>query len=80
LEDKQVANSMAMAKFLLEDPVKLNEEERTDEDRRRAMDEIRLEEQRKFYEAARERARELDVYMESFRKEIVESSMSATCW
>jgi hypothetical protein len=74
LEDKQVAHSVAMQKFLLEDPVKLNEEERTDEDRRRAMDEIRLEEQRRFYEAARERARELDVYMESFRTEIVESN------
>jgi predicted DNA-binding protein YlxM (UPF0122 family) len=74
LEDKQVAHSVAMQKFLMEDPVKLNEEERTDEDRRRAMDEIRLEEQRRFYEAARERARELDVYMESFRTEIVESN------
>jgi hypothetical protein len=74
LEDKQVAHSVAMQKFLTEDPVKLNEEERTDEDRRRAMDEIRLEEQRRFYEAARERARELDVYMESFRTEIVESN------
>lgn len=74
LEDKQVARSTAMQNFLLRDPIKLNEEERIDEDRRRAMDEIRLEEQRKFYEIARERARELDVYMESFRREIVESN------
>ena len=38
------------------------------------MDEIRVEEQRRFYEIARQRARELDVYMESFRRDIVESS------
>lgn len=74
LEDPQVARSKAMANFLLRDPVRLNEEERLDEDRRRAMDEIRLDEQRRFYELARERARELDVYMESFRRDIVESS------
>jgi hypothetical protein len=75
LEDNQVANSEAMSRFLLENPIKLNEEEQVDVERRRAMDEIRLEEQRKFYELARERARELDVYMESFRREIVESSL-----
>lgn len=74
LEDSQVARSKAMADFLLRDPVRLNEEERLDEARRRAMDEIRLDEQRRFYELARERARELDVYMESFRRDIVESS------
>lgn len=78
LEDKQVANSEAMTAFLIKNPIKLNEEEQLDVDRRRAMDEIRLEEQRKFYEVARQRARELDVYMESFRKDIVESSMCPT--
>lgn len=75
LEDKQVASSQAVAAFLTKDPITLNEEEQLDVDRRRAMDGIRLEEQRKFYEVARQRARELDVYMESFRKDIVESSM-----
>jgi hypothetical protein len=74
LADPQVAKSRAMQRFLLDDPIKLNEEERIDEDRRRAMDEIRLEEQRKFFEVAHQRARELDVYMESFRRDIVESS------
>jgi hypothetical protein len=74
LEDNQVANSEAMSMFLLNEPVKLNEEELEDEARRRAMDEIRLEEQQKFYELARERARELDVYMEGFRKDIVEAN------
>ncbi|KAI5796581.1 hypothetical protein EDC01DRAFT_651940 [Geopyxis carbonaria] len=74
LHDPQIAGSAAMRRFLLSDPITLNEEERMDESRRRAMDEIRLEEQRKFYEVARKRARELDVYMESFRREIVESN------
>lgn len=40
------------------------------------MDEKRIEEQRQFYEIARQRARELDVYMEKFRRDIVESSRS----
>jgi hypothetical protein len=32
--------------------------------RRKAMDEKRVEEQKKFYEIARKRAAELDIYME----------------
>lgn len=63
-----------MARFLLNEPIQLNEEEKIDEQRRREMDNIRIEEQRRFYEIARQRARELDVYMESFRREIVEAS------
>ncbi|EMR66086.1 putative px domain-containing protein [Eutypa lata UCREL1] len=42
--------------------------------RRRAIDEARVEEQKKFYEIARKRAAELDVYMEQFRREIVEAN------
>lgn len=34
--------------------------------RRKAMDEKRVEEQRQFYEIARRRAAELDVYMEEY--------------
>lgn len=63
-----------MNEFLMSHPVKLNEEEREDLDRRRAMDEKRIEEQKRFYEIARQRAKELDVYMEKFRRDIVESS------
>lgn len=62
-----------MSRFLLNDPIKLNEEEKIDEERRREMDNIRITEQRRFYEIARQRARELDVYMESFRRGIVEA-------
>lgn len=76
LQNEQIAESKAMEEFLTGHPVKLNQEELEDIQRRKEMDEKRIEEQRRFYEIARERARELDVYMERFRREIVESSMS----
>jgi hypothetical protein len=72
LQNPQVADSKAMTDFLTLQPVKLNEEELLDIDRRKEMDELRIEEQRQFYEIARQRAAELDVYMEKFRRDIVE--------
>lgn len=63
-----------MAEFLTSKPIKLNEEELGDTERRKEMDEKRMEEQRRFYEIARQRAKELDVYMERFRRDIVERS------
>lgn len=74
LNDPQIAASEAMHRFLTHDPIKLNEEELIDVRHRREMDDIRLEEQRKFFEIATQRARELDVYMEKFRRDIVESN------
>ena len=75
LQNEQIAESKAMEEFLTGHPVKLNQEELEDLQRRKEMDEKRIEEQRQFYEIARERARELDIYMERFRRDIVESSM-----
>ena len=75
LQNEQIARSKAMEEFLTGHPVKLNEEEFEDLSRRKQMDEKRIEEQKRFYEIARQRARELDVYMEKFRRDIVESSM-----
>ena len=63
-----------MVEFLTSQPVKLNEEEYEDLRRRKEMDEKRIEEQKRFYEIARQRARELDVYMEKFRRDLVERS------
>ena len=63
-----------MQEFLTGHPVKLNEEEMNDIGRRKTMDEKRIQEQKRFYEIARERARELDIYMERFRRDIVERS------
>ena len=76
LQNDQIAESKAMEEFLIGHPINLNQEEMEDIHRRKEMDEKRIEEQRRFYEIARERARELDVYMERFRRDIVESSMS----
>ena len=74
LQNEQIANSKSIAEFLTHNPVGLNEEEFEDIQRRKEMDAKRVQEQRKFYEIARERARALDVYMERFRRDIVESS------
>ena len=72
LQNPQIAEARSMSDFLTLQPVKLNEEELEDVERRREMDMNRLEEQRRFYEIARQRAAELDVYMEKFRRDIVE--------
>lgn len=74
LQNKQIADSKAMYEFLTARPIKLNEEEMGDIQRRKEMDEKRIEEQKRFYEIARQRAAELDVYMERFRRDIVEHS------
>ena len=63
-----------MQDFLTTNIIHLNEEEFGDIKRRKHMDQKRIEEQQRFYEIARQRARELDVYMEKFRRDIVESS------
>ncbi|MCJ1312846.1 hypothetical protein MMC25_006522 [Agyrium rufum] len=74
LQNKQIAETKAMKEFLTLQPITLNEEEMVDIQRRKDMDEKRMEEQRQFYEIARQRAKELDVYMEKFRRDIVESN------
>ncbi|KAK6504104.1 hypothetical protein TWF506_002316 [Arthrobotrys conoides] len=74
LKNQQIAMSAAMKTFLTDSPVKLNKEEEADEQRRRLADQARVDEQMKFFEIARSRARELDAYMEGFRREIVEAN------
>lgn len=74
LQNPQIAESKTMNDFLTAKPIKLNEEELEDVENRKEMDARRLEEQQKFYEIARKRAAELDVYMEKFRRSIVESN------
>jgi hypothetical protein len=61
-----------MTEFLTANPVEVNEEEEEDIERRKEMDEKRIEEQKQFYEVARQRAAELDIHMEKFRRDIVE--------
>lgn len=74
LQNPQIAESKTMNDFLTAKPLKLNEEEMDDVENRKEMDARRLDEQQKFYEIARKRAAELDVYMEKFRRSIVESN------
>lgn len=72
LQNPQIANTKAMEEFLIADPVALNDEDNDDIVRRKHVDKKRVEEQKQFYEVARKRAAELDVYMEQFRQDIVE--------
>ncbi|THC96939.1 hypothetical protein EYZ11_003600 [Aspergillus tanneri] len=74
LQNKRAAESKALEEFLTGQPIAVNEEEMIDMQRRKEADAIRIEEQKRFYEIARQRAAELDVYMENFRRDIVESS------
>ncbi|PTB65350.1 hypothetical protein BBK36DRAFT_1121557 [Trichoderma citrinoviride] len=74
LHNPQVANTKAMSDFLSGDPITPTDEDVEDISRRKALDEKRMEEQKEFYEIARRRAAELDEYMESFRRDIVERS------
>jgi predicted esterase YcpF (UPF0227 family) len=64
LQNPQVAQTRAIQDFLTLQPITLKDEDLIDIERRKAMDAKRLEEQQKFYEIARKRAAELDVYME----------------
>ncbi|CCC08040.1 hypothetical protein SMACR_01604 [Sordaria macrospora] len=72
LQNPQIAHTKAIADFLTHDPTTLKDEDFEDIVRRKKMDEKRVEEQKKFYEIARKRAADLDVYMEQFRQDIVE--------
>ncbi|EAW09392.1 PX domain protein [Aspergillus clavatus NRRL 1] len=74
LQNNRIAESKAIEEFLTAQPITLNEEETIDMNKRKELDAIRIEEQKRFYEIARQRAAELDVYMEKFRRDIVESN------
>lgn len=76
LQNEQIAKTKAMADFLTAKAFVPSREEVEDIERRKEMDQKRIEEGRKFYEIARKRAKELDVHMERFRREIVERSMT----
>ncbi|KAH9879264.1 hypothetical protein J1614_002703 [Plenodomus biglobosus] len=74
LHNERIASSHAMTEFLTRDHIEINEEEMDDIHKREEMDKKRIEEQKQFYEVARQRAAELDIHMEKFRREIVESN------
>ncbi|KAB5536426.1 succinate flavo protein subunit [Coniochaeta sp. 2T2.1] len=72
LHNPQLAQTKAMEEFLKKDPIDLKDEDVEDVARRKLMDEKRLDEQKQFYDIAKKRAAELDVYMEQFRQDIIE--------
>ncbi|KAM4054876.1 PX-associated domain-containing protein [Hirsutella rhossiliensis] len=72
LHNPQVASTKAIQDFLSGDPITPTDDDVDDIARRKALDEKRIAEQKKFYEIARRRAADLDEYMEQFRRDIVE--------
>ncbi|KIH86611.1 hypothetical protein SPBR_08111 [Sporothrix brasiliensis 5110] len=68
----EIARTKAIQDFLTRDPITPRDEDVDDIVRRVEVDKKRVEEQKKFYEIARKRAADLDVYMEQFRQDIVE--------
>jgi hypothetical protein len=66
LHNPQIAQTKAMEDFLTKDPVTPSDKDVEDIIRRKHVDEKRMEEQKQFYEIARKRAAELDVYMEEY--------------
>lgn len=64
LSNPQIAQTRAMQEFLTFEPVTPTDADVVDITRRKAMDEKRVEEQKQFYEIARKRAADLDMYME----------------
>lgn len=53
-----------MQDFLTRNPITPSSDDFVDIMRRKSVDEKRMEEQKQFYEVARQRAAELDIYME----------------
>lgn len=61
-----MANTRAIHDFFLLQSIEITDENFVDIERRKVMDEKRLEEQKQFYEIAQKRAADLDVYMEQY--------------
>jgi hypothetical protein len=64
LHNPQFVNTKAVQDFLSTETITPTDADVDDIERRKMVDEQRIEEQKKFYEIARKRAAELDEYME----------------
>lgn len=64
LSNPQIVNTKAVEEFLTRNPITPSDEDVQDIQRRKQVDEKRMEEQKQFYEIARKRAADLDEYME----------------
>ena len=79
IKDKRFVRSKHVIDFLLHAPIqKLSKEEESDIQRRLEMDRLRLEEQTKFVQESRKRARELDQWLRGFKSELIRNSISFT--
>lgn len=75
LQNPNFASSKAVGNFLTHNPLPpslFTDEEQLDMIYRHQADQKQYEKQKRFYHLAQQRARELDIYMERFRKSIVE--------
>ena len=66
LSQPQIAQTKAIKDFLTLDSILPSDADVEDISQRKAMDAKRVEEQKEFYEVARKRAAELDIYMEKY--------------
>ncbi|KAL2314193.1 hypothetical protein POMI540_2211 [Schizosaccharomyces pombe] len=74
LNDDELHLTEEVLSFLTDDPVTLTASELTDINFRQELDVIRQLEQQKFVEIASQRAKELDVYMEEFKRSLTENN------
>ena len=74
LKDVQTAESTSLRHFLLDQPLKLSQAEELDARRRAELDTQRNEEQLKFLEVTRERAKDLDAHMDTFKKQLIQDN------
>ncbi len=71
LADTQVAHCASMKHFLFDGPITLSVAEQRDANNRKDIDALRQEEQLRFLEVARQRAKELNVHMDIFKKDLI---------
>ncbi|EPX70854.1 uncharacterized protein SOCG_04104 [Schizosaccharomyces octosporus yFS286] len=73
LKQDELLNSPEVEAFLYSDPFSPNENEQKDILLRQELDLIRTKERMKFIEIASERAKSLDIYMDEFKRSLMES-------
>ena len=77
IKDKRLVRSQHLIDFLLHAPIqRLSKEEESDIQRRLEMDRLRLEEQKKFVEESRKRARELEQWLRGFKSDLIRNRIT----
>ncbi|CAI2172599.1 18636_t:CDS:10 [Funneliformis geosporum] len=73
LSIREIARSRTMWVFLTDSSLTLNEDEKRDIEKRRELDSIRDEQQKRFNEEAEKRAKELEQHVSEFKQEVMNS-------